>query len=32
MAILDLIYFFKLKEYCFAKNNRGTSLIGDVFI
>jgi hypothetical protein len=27
-----LKFFFKFKEYCFVKNNRGTSLTGDVFI
>ena len=31
MASLKFI-FFKFKEYCFVKNNRGTSLIGGVFI
>lgn len=28
----DIYLFFKLKEQCFVKNNRGTSLIGDMFI
>jgi hypothetical protein len=32
MAALKATYFVKLKKEYFVKNNRGTSLIGDVFI
>jgi hypothetical protein len=32
MAALKFTYLLKVKEYCFVKNNRVTSLIGGVFI
>ena len=31
-SYLDVYLFFKIKETCFVKNNRGTSLISDAFI
>jgi hypothetical protein len=27
----EVYLFFKLKEWCFVKSNRGTSVIGDMF-